>query len=107
MPVKKAAVKSTSAAAKRKQRDELTALLLSAIRANTKDDKADGWVTLGGVGSYVVNTMPTFDSRNYGYPRLSALVRDLPGIEVRESPTSDGNTALQVRAAPPVARKRR
>jgi uncharacterized LabA/DUF88 family protein len=85
-----------SATAKRQQQAELTALLLPAIEANAKDD---GWAALSGVGSYVVNTNPTFDSRNYGYSKLSNLVADLPQIEVREEPTGNGTHVLNVRRA--------
>jgi hypothetical protein len=104
--VKKAApVKKSAASAKRTQVDELTALFLPAIEANARED-ADGWAALGGVGSYVVNTNPTFDSRNYGYSKLSALVRDLPRLEVKEMPTGNGPVSLYVREKPAAPRKR-
>jgi hypothetical protein len=93
-PAKKAgkATKATKA-----QLQELSALLLPAIEANAKDD---GWASLGSVGQYVVNTNPTFDSRNYGYSKLSDLVRDVPRLEVREVPTGNGVVTLHVRRAP-------
>jgi len=58
------------------------------------------WASLGSVGQYVVNTNPTFDSRNYGYSKLSDLVRDVPRLEVREVPTGNGLVTLHVRRAP-------
>jgi hypothetical protein len=102
--VKKAApAKKTAASAKRTQVDELTALFLPAIEASAKED---GWAALGGVGSYVVNTRPTFDSRNYGYAKLSALVRDLPRLEVKEVPTGSGLSTLYVREKKAASRRR-
>jgi uncharacterized LabA/DUF88 family protein len=101
--VKKAVPAKKTAAKKPTQTEELTALFLPAIEANAKDD---GWAALSGVGSYVVNTRPTFDSRNYGYSKLSALVRDLPRLEVKEVPTTNGLVALHVRERPPAKRKR-
>jgi hypothetical protein len=103
-PAKKTTTaKRTSAAVKRERQKELAALLVPAIEASTKDD---GWATLSAVGSYVVNTNPTFDSRNYGYSKLSNLVADLPQVEVREVPSGNGITVLNVRVAPTPPRKR-
>jgi NYN domain-containing protein/OST-HTH/LOTUS domain-containing protein len=93
-PAKKAA---RATRATKAQLQELSALLLPAIEANAKDD---GWASLGSVGQYVVNTNPTFDSRNYGYSKLSDLVRDVPRLEVREVPTGNGLVTLHVRRAP-------
>jgi len=99
---KKTATKATPAKtaatpSKRSQIQRLTDLLLPAVEANAKDD---GWAALSAVGSYVVNTNPTFDARNYGYSKLSTLVADLPRLEVKEVPSgSDGLAVLHVRAA--------
>jgi hypothetical protein len=104
---KKASKKSTpprsSAAATRSRVQELTDLLLPAVEASAKED---GWAELSAVGQYVVNTSPTFDSRNYGYPKLSTLVRDLPRLEVKEVATGTGLTMLYVREAAQRTRKR-
>ena len=88
---------ATRTKATKAQLQELAALMLPAIEANAKDD---GWASLGSVGQYVVNTNPTFDSRNYGYSKLSDLVRDVPRLEVREVPTGNGLVTLHVRRAP-------
>jgi hypothetical protein len=96
-PAKKAAGTPRATRATKAQLQELAALLLPAIEANAKDD---GWASLGSVGQYVVNTNPTFDSRNYGYSKLSDLVRDVPQLEVREVPTGNGLVTLHVRRAP-------
>ena len=103
---KKAAKKAAKAAApatkpgsstNRAQVQHLTGLLLQAVEANAKDD---GWASLSAVGSYVVNTNPTFDARNYGYSKLSTLVADLPRLEVKEVRSgSDGLAVLYVREA--------
>jgi uncharacterized protein (TIGR00288 family) len=89
---------------KREQVQELTNLLLPAVEATAKED---GWATLSAVGQYVVNTNPTFDSRNYGYSKLSLLVRDVPRLEVNEVTSASGLTTLNVRAAAAKTRKRR
>jgi uncharacterized protein (TIGR00288 family) len=101
---KKAATPSKAATpAEKSQVQELTDLLLPAVEANAKDD---GWASLSAVGSYVVNTNPTFDSRNYGYSKLSTLVADLPRLEVKSVPSGTGLSSLHVRAAPRTRSKR-
>ena len=46
---------------------------------NSTDNAADdsGWASLGDVGSVLSKKMPDFDPRNYGYKKLSLLVRAL------------------------------
>ena len=50
----------------------IKAVLVPAVRAMERDD---GWAALSSVGTYIVNNHPSFDSRNYGSPRLGQLVR--------------------------------
>jgi uncharacterized protein (TIGR00288 family) len=105
---KKAAKKAASAVpppapTKTSKVQELTELLLPAVEANAKDD---GWAALSAVGSYIVNTNPTFDSRNYGYSKLSSLVADLPRLEVQSVPAGNGLSSLHVREVPPTRSKR-
>jgi hypothetical protein len=99
----KAAPAKKAASPEDTQAQRLTALLVPAVEANLKDD---GWAPLSGVGSYLVNTNPTFDPRNYGYSKLSLLVRDLSRLEVKEVPTSGGPSSLYVRQKVRAARKR-
>lgn len=54
-----------------RQDTQLLGWLHSAIEA-TSDET--GWAHLGGVGSTIVNRVPEFDSRNYGYAKLSGLI---------------------------------
>jgi hypothetical protein len=55
----------------------------------------DGWADLAAVGSLVRKQRPDFDSRNWGYAKLSELVRDIGLFEVAPRP---GN-GLRVRVA--------
>ncbi|MBO0846506.1 MAG: NYN domain-containing protein [Nocardioides sp.] len=102
-PTKKAASTKATASTRKRELDKLTALFLPAVEANAKDD---GWAPLSAVGSYVVNTNPTFDSRNYGYSKLSNLVRDLPRLEVQDIPVGNGLSVLHVRESGSKPRKR-
>lgn len=68
-----------------------------ALLANTIEDAADdsGWAFLGIVGGVLTKKMPDFDPRNYGYKKLSLLVKSLPKlIEIEERPSE--NTGLKI-----------
>jgi len=69
---------SSATALKRNQR--LVNLLRSAI-ADSADD--DGWAHLGGVGSNAQKRRPDFDTREFGYSNLSALLEALGLFELR------------------------
>ena len=64
---------------------KLKPLLVAGIDANARED---GWAALGPIGSYIVKTSPAFDSRNYGFKKLSDLVRSLKYLEVKDQPTA-------------------
>ena len=44
----------------------------------------DGWAHLAEVGSYLTKNDPSFDSRRYGFAKLSQLVKSLPGFQIEE-----------------------
>lgn len=57
----------------------LVRLLRSAVEAWSEES---GWAHLGSVGSYLVKTASDFDSRNYGYAKLSDLMAAVGLFEV-------------------------
>lgn len=60
---------------------------------NSIDAIADdsGWAFLADVGNVISKTDPSFDSRNFGYSKLSHLIDDLDGIEVDDRATANPN----------------
>lgn len=72
----------------------LREVVSGAIEASQKDD---GWAILATVGWYIVNNIPSFDSRNYGFAKLGGLIRSLPYVDVREVPDLNGKVQLHVR----------
>lgn len=63
-----------------KQDTKLMNLLRGAI-ANTQDE--DGWSKLGLIGGHIKN-QASFDSRNYGYKKLSSLFEAIDLFELRK-----------------------
>ena len=77
-------------------------VLVPAVRAMERDD---GWAALSSVGTYIVNNHPSFDSRNYGSPRLGQLVRSLDFVDVKRVASTDGSEHPYVRLKPTTARR--
>lgn len=60
------------------------ATLSKAITAIIDDvSDADGWASLGSVGQRLNTRYPAFDSRNYGYKKLSLLANSFRRFEVQ------------------------
>lgn len=59
--------------------DDSTCELISSSISDLADE--DGWAFLGDVGNLVNKKSPSFDSRNYGYSKLSKLVQSLDFVE--------------------------
>jgi uncharacterized LabA/DUF88 family protein len=59
-------------------------------------DTEDGWVPLGAVGNQLANLASDFDSRTYGFEKLSDLVRKTNAFEI-ESPKGG---AMRIRIMP-------
>ncbi|MCH8326635.1 MAG: NYN domain-containing protein, partial [Bacteroidetes bacterium] len=60
--------------------------LISSTISDLADD--DGWAFLGDVGNLLQKKQPNFDSRNYGFQKLTPLIKSIKKFEIeqRESP---------------------
>jgi uncharacterized protein (TIGR00288 family) len=77
----------------------LRPILEAAIEAASQED---GWAPLGPVGNYLSKTHTSFDPRNYGFAKLSALARAQDYLEVEQQ---EGRTPrVRLRPAPPPAK---
>jgi uncharacterized protein (TIGR00288 family) len=69
--------------------DKVTPKVIKLI-SSTISDLADdeGWAFLGDVGNLLQKKQPNFDSRNYGFQKLTPLIKSIKkfDIEQRESP---------------------
>jgi uncharacterized LabA/DUF88 family protein len=64
--------------------------------ASTIDDVADddGWAFLGDVGSMLQKKQPNFDSRNYGFQKLTPLINAIPAFEIERREDTRGRMKL-------------
>jgi len=69
----------------------LVSLLRNAVEAASDDD---GWAPLAAIGNIITNQRPDFDSRNYGYGKLSDLIKATTLFEIERRSPGDGKQAL-------------
>ncbi len=70
---------------KKKNLYNITPKVIQLLK-NSVDDAADddGWAFLGDVGSLILKKQPNFDSRNFGFAKLTPLFKSLPQFEMEE-----------------------
>ncbi len=71
----------------------LTDKSLRKLILSTIEDFADeqGWLPMAALGNSILKKKPEFDARNYGFKRLSDLVKAVPYVDVQERQTTSGN----------------
>ena len=72
----------------------LQSMLVKALNKTATDDD---WSALGSLGSHLNRTDPSFDSRTYGFAKLSDLVKAQPFLETRTVKSDSGQGQLWVR----------
>ena len=71
--------------------NKATLNLISSTINDVADDS--GWAYLADVGSLIMKKQPDFDPRNFGFGKLSPLIRSIPSIEIDERDT--GNRSVK------------
>ena len=90
-----AAARPRASAAQLKRDAALVNQLRNAVEAASDDD---GWAALGSVGQIITKQQPDFDSRNYGYAKLSDLMAATTLFELDRRSSGDGKQgAIYVR----------
>ena len=64
---------------------KVTRLIASAVQ-DVSDE--DGWAFMGEVGNILSKKRPDFDPRNYGFAKLTTLVKSIDRFEIDARPTS-------------------
>ena len=84
-----------ASAAQLKRETALMSQLRDAVEAASDDD---GWAALGYVGTLITKQRPDFDSRSYGYGKLSDLMTATTVFELERRSAGDGRQgALYIR----------
>jgi len=80
---------------KKAQFDNITPKVIKLI-ASTISDLADedGWAFLGDVGSLLQKKQPNFDSRNYGFEKLTPLIDSIGKFEIDQRDSYKGKFKL-------------
>jgi uncharacterized protein (TIGR00288 family) len=73
----------------------IQSVLTKALNKVDTDD--DDWASLSALGNHLNRTDPSFDSRNYGFGRLSDLVKGQPFVETKTVTSPGGRGQLWVR----------
>lgn len=70
--------------------------LVEAIKTIiTEISDEDGWAFLGELGSTLNKRYPDFDTRNYGFTKLTPFVSSLNHFEIRSIKTSNPSISLK------------
>ena len=75
--------------------DRLTPRVIKFI-SNTISDVADddGWAFMGDVGSLLQKKQPNFDSRNYGYQKLTPMIASIDQFEIESRENNNNQRCL-------------
>ncbi len=66
--------------------------LIQSTISDVADD--DGWAFLGDVGSLLQKKQPNFDSRNYGFEKLTPFIKSLGKFEIDQQDSNSGRFKL-------------
>lgn len=72
-----------------KTEEELKNLTRAIRKIINEVSDDDGWAFLGDVGNILAKRFPDFDTRNYGYSKLSKFLSSLKDFEIDSRPTSN------------------
>jgi hypothetical protein len=81
LPVAVDKPESTKSSSAKKSNEELKKLVIDAVNSASEDD---GWANLSEVGSYLSRVDSSFDSRNYGFPKLNSLIKSLSYVDCKK-----------------------
>lgn len=75
--------------------DKITEKEISLIRSTINDlSDDDGWAFLGDVGGLIQKKRPNFDSRNYGFEKLTPLIKSTDRFDIEQRETGKSRYKL-------------
>ncbi|MEM6805692.1 MAG: NYN domain-containing protein [Bacteroidota bacterium] len=75
--------------------DKITKKEIKLISSTINDlSDEEGWAFLGDVGSLLQKKQPNFDSRNYGFAKLTPLIKSMGSFEIEQRESPRGRSKL-------------
>ena len=75
--------------------DKITNKEINVIVSSINDlSDEEGWAFLGDVGSLIQKKRPNFDSRNYGFEKLTPLIKSIGNFEIEQRENSKSKHKL-------------
>lgn len=71
--------------------ESIVALIADSV-ADIADD--DGFCDMSYLGNLLIKKQPDFDSRNFGFGKLSSMIKAMPRFEIVLNPTSDPSNRI-------------
>jgi len=79
----------------KKNIDNITPKVIKLISLSISDlADEDGWAFMGDVGNLIQKKQPNFDSRNFGYMKLTPLIKSIKDFEIEMRESSRGKSKL-------------
>ena len=71
---------------KKNEVEKVTPAVIKLISSTISDlTDEDGWAFLGDVGNLLQKKQPNFDPRNYGFQKLTPLIKSINKFEIAEN----------------------
>ena len=75
--------------------DKITSKEINLITSSINDlSDEEGWAFLGDVGSLIQKKRPNFDARNYGFEKLTPLIKSIGNFEIEQRENSKSRHKL-------------
>ena len=75
--------------------EKITSKVIDTIASTISDlEDEDGWAFLGDVGNLLQKKQPNFDSRNYGFDKLTPMLQSIDKFEIERREHGKGNHRL-------------
>jgi uncharacterized LabA/DUF88 family protein len=75
--------------------DKITDKEIKLIRTSINDlSDEEGWAFLGDVGGLIQKKRPSFDSRNYGFEKLTPMIKSIDMFDIEQRDTSNSRIKL-------------
>ncbi len=86
---------SASKSTKKSNVDKITPAVIQLISSTISDlADDDGWAFLGDVGSLLQKKQPNFDARNFGFQKLTPLIKSIDKFEIEQRENQKGRFRL-------------